>query len=98
MRDCYQVTEVTAPWGPVIRKRNVGYRADNQAREASSMTVLQLETSQGTDLPALDFQPAKKPIKKLGFLQKIDRIAFRVSRLTEFCSLKELVNQTGHQV
>ena len=27
---------------------------------------------------------------------KLDRVAFRVSRLMEFCSERELVNQTGH--
>jgi hypothetical protein len=29
---------------------------------------------------------------------KLTRVAFRVSRLMEFCSLRELQNQTGHQV
>jgi DNA topoisomerase VI subunit B len=30
--------------------------------------------------------------------QKIDRVAFRVSRLMEFCTKRELQNQTGHSV
>src|SRR5215471_7979110 len=29
---------------------------------------------------------------------KLTRVAFKVSRLMEFCTLRELVNQTGHSV
>jgi len=29
---------------------------------------------------------------------KLTRVAFRVSRLTEFCSKRELQNQTGHSI
>jgi Histidine kinase-, DNA gyrase B-, and HSP90-like ATPase len=59
-----------------------------------------------------DFQPAKKPGGRSRFLQivakprgaarrkskepKLTRVAFRVSRLMEFCTLRELQNQTGH--
>jgi DNA topoisomerase VI subunit B len=60
-----------------------------------------------------DFQQAKKPGKGAQFLQivakpkattrrkseqKLTRVAFRVSRLMEFCTQRELQNQTGHAV
>jgi DNA topoisomerase VI subunit B len=60
------------------------------------------------------FQPAKKPATGPQFLQivaepeavtrprkpeqKLIRVAFRVSRLMEFCTKRELQNQTGHSV
>jgi hypothetical protein len=55
-------------------------------------------------------QQAEKPtIKRPQFLQiaelnpqkqrhKLTRVPFQVSRLMEFCSLRELQNQTGHDV
>ena len=57
-----------------------------------------------------DFQQAKKPAQDSQFLQivakpkrgkakpepKLTRVAFKVSRLMEFCSERELQNQTGH--
>ena len=54
-------------------------------------------------------QQAQKPVQGSQFLQivakrtkrrehKLTRVAFRVSRLMEFCTEKELVNQTGHPV
>jgi hypothetical protein len=58
------------------------------------------------------FQQAKKPTKTPRFLQimakpdratrkaraqpKLTRVAFQVSRLMEFCTRRELQNQTGH--
>jgi DNA topoisomerase VI subunit B len=60
-----------------------------------------------------DAQPAKKSPKGSRFLQivakstaatrrkseqKLTRVAFRVSRLMEFCTKRELQNQTGHAV
>jgi hypothetical protein len=50
------------------------------------------------------FQQAKKPDAGSRFLPivarpdraKLTRVAFKVSRLMEFCTLKELQNQTGH--
>jgi DNA topoisomerase VI subunit B len=60
-----------------------------------------------------DFQQAKNPTKGSQFLQivakpkrsarkrpgpKLTRVAFRVSRLMEFCTRRELQNQTGHGV
>ena len=50
-------------------------------------------------------QQAKNPARGPQFLQivakpepKLTRVAFRVSRLMEFCSERELQNQTGHSV
>src|SRR5262245_51784637 len=54
-------------------------------------------------------QQAQKPVEGSQFLpnvakpterreQKLTRVAFAISRLIEFCSEKELVNQTGHNV
>jgi DNA topoisomerase VI subunit B len=57
-----------------------------------------------------DFQQAKTVVADDRFLQikakagpkkrphKLTRVAFRISRLMEFCSLRELQNQTGHRV
>jgi hypothetical protein len=52
------------------------------------------------------FEQAKKPAETPQFLQivatpaepKLTRVAFKVSRLMEFCSRRELTNQTGHGV
>ena len=59
----------------------------------------------------LHFQQAKNPTGPLGFYKlwqspsgplarraepKLTRVAFRVSRLMEFCTKRELQNQTGH--
>src|SRR6476659_5962653 len=59
------------------------------------------------------FEQAKNPTKGAQFLQivakpkrttrkksepKLSRVAFRVSRLMEFCTRRELQNQTGHGV
>jgi len=62
----------------------------------------------------VDFEQAKNPAQRARFLQivakperaeprrkpepKLTRVAFRVSRLMEFCSIKELQNQTAHSV
>jgi DNA topoisomerase VI subunit B len=56
----------------------------------------------------LDFEQAKKPTTRARFLQiaakpkrsepKLTRVAFSVSRLMEFCSERELQNQTGHSI
>ena len=51
-------------------------------------------------------QQAKNPTREPQFLQivakprarKLTRVAFKVSRLMEFCSERELQNQTGHSV
>jgi hypothetical protein len=64
----------------------------------------------GPDHPAAHFEQAKKPANTPQSLQivakptrkakghKLTRVAFRVSRLMEFCSIRELQNQTGHSV
>ena len=67
-----------------------------------------------SDVDASDFQQAKSANGKPQFLQivakpdtatreeskepKLTRVAFKVSRLMEFCSERELQNQTGHSV
>jgi DNA topoisomerase VI subunit B len=63
--------------------------------------------------PSVDFQPAKRSPRGSRFLQivakpeaatrrkseqKLTRVAFSVSRLMEFCTQRELQNQTGHAV
>jgi hypothetical protein len=71
------------------------------------------ETAEGAANPG-DFQQAKRLTPAPQFLQivakpdrrtkpakpqpKLTRVAFRVSRLMEFCSARELQNQTGHSV
>src|SRR5215475_123577 len=58
-----------------------------------------------------DFEPAKRPARGSRFLQivakpkraarpepKLTRVAFKVSRLMEFCTERELQNQTGHAI
>jgi hypothetical protein len=60
------------------------------------------------------FEQAKNPARRSQFLQivakpkqaarggrpepKLTRVAFKVSRLMEFCSERELQNQTGHAI
>jgi DNA topoisomerase VI subunit B len=66
-----------------------------------------------TTVPAARFEQAKKPAQGSSFLQivakpkwaarnkpepKLTRVAFKVSRLMEFCSERELQNQTGHSL
>jgi hypothetical protein len=67
-----------------------------------------------TERLAIAFQQAKKAGRGSRFLQiaakprpairrkpkepKLTRVAFRVSRLMEFCTIRELQNQTGHSV
>src|SRR5262245_50017939 len=61
----------------------------------------------------MPFEQAKKPARASQFLQivakpkrsdrgktepKLTRVAFKVSRLMEFCSERELQNQTGHSI
>jgi hypothetical protein len=66
------------------------------------------------EISKIDFQPAKTGNRKPQFVQivakpdpgnrkkrkepKLTRVAFRVSRLMEFCTRRELQNQTGHSV
>jgi DNA topoisomerase VI subunit B len=59
---------------------------------------------------ATEIQQAEKPTERARFLpivakpdqkpskHKLTRVAFTVSRLMEFCSLRELQNQTGHSI
>ena len=73
---------------------------------SSAQTQESISPALDADLVGADFQQAKNHCPDERFLQikakkgkhKLTRVAFRVSRLTEFCSLKELQNQTGHQV
>src|SRR5262245_66321295 len=61
----------------------------------------------------MPIEQAKKPARESQFLQivaktkrsarkkpepKLTRVAFKVSRLMEFCSERELQNQTGHSI
>src|SRR5215475_16013282 len=61
------------------------------------------------DDPPPQIQQAQKPVEGAQFLpnvakpterreHKLTRLAFTVSRLTDYCSEKELVKQTGHAV
>src|SRR6516165_3510271 len=85
--------------------------ANAAARNSPAFTVgLDRATSETSGEP-LDFQQAKNPAADPQFLQivanpgqsgrgkpepKLTRVAFKVSRLMEFCSERELQNQTGH--
>jgi DNA topoisomerase VI subunit B len=52
--------------------------------------VAKPEQAACSELPGIDRKPGPKPEPKL------TRVAFKVSRLMEFCSERELQNQTGH--
>jgi hypothetical protein len=69
--------------------------------------------AQMTTVPAARLEQAKNPARRSQFLQivakpersarkkpepKLTRVAFKVSRLMEFCSERELQNQTGHSI
>jgi DNA topoisomerase VI subunit B len=60
---------------------------------AVAATIQQDKTSPEPERFLQDF-PAKPKKNK----HKLDRVAFKVSRLMEFCSSRELQNQTGHHV
>jgi hypothetical protein len=85
---------------------NAGSEAGAEGNNGISLTLLTTLTAK-PDQP--DFEQAQKPAEGSQFLpivakrsrsteHKLSRVAFKVSRLTEFCSEKELVNQTGHDV
>ena len=60
-----------------------------QQKSGDEPQFLQIVAKDGTATPNKS-KPKAEP--------KLTRVAFKVSRLMEFCTLKELVNQTGHSV
>src|SRR5262245_23102871 len=81
-------------------------KAGAEGNNGISLTLLTTLTVK-PDQP--DFEQAQKPAEGAKFLpnvakpterreHKLTRVAFAISRLMEFCSEKELVNQTGHNV
>jgi DNA topoisomerase VI subunit B len=82
---------------------------DREEREAPLRRRRRPRRSKAASMLKADFQPAKKPARGPQFLpivakpaqpapRKLTRVAFKVSRLMEFCKERELVNQTGHSV
>jgi hypothetical protein len=79
--DLFRQTRVDHP-------RAVAERIFQQAKnECDSLQFLQIVTKEGNATPG-ESKPKAEP--------KLTRVAFRVSRLMEFCTLRELQNQTGH--
>jgi hypothetical protein len=72
-------------------QRTIANRVD---RVASALTVQQAEKSPAGGERFLQIAE-RNPQKKR---HKLTRVPFQVSRLMEFCSLRELQNQTGHNV
>jgi hypothetical protein len=62
---------------------------------AASLKFVQQAKTTVADDRFLQIVARAKPKKRP---HKLTRVAFRVSRLMEFCSLRELQNQTGHSV
>ncbi len=51
-----------------------------------------MDASRSTNLACLNDKPKSRN------LQKLERTTLRTSRLLDFCSEKELIAQTGHQI
>lgn len=82
--------------------------------KSTDLTGLSAAAAAAHKRASAGFQPAKNPARKPHFLQivakperaasrdkpepKLTRVAFKVSRLMEFCSRRELQNQTGHSI
>ena len=65
-------------------------RAVQQAKKSGGEPqFLQIVATEGSTTPTKS-KPKAEP--------KLTRVAFKVSRLMEFCTLRELQNQTGHSV
>jgi DNA topoisomerase VI subunit B len=67
------------------------------SRNAATQLGLPIQRPQFLPIVA---EPKRSPRRKTkpNSERKLTRVAFRVSRLTEFCSKRELQNQTGHSV
>jgi DNA topoisomerase VI subunit B len=77
----------TAPSGVILNKR--ANSKPNAVNPAEGPQFLQIVAK--PDRPTCRESKAKSE-------QKLTRVAFRVSRLMEFCTKRELQNQTGHPV
>jgi DNA topoisomerase VI subunit B len=76
---------------PIRRKRGRPKGSKNKPKVAAVFQQAQKPTRGAQFLPIVAKPTARRE-------HKLTRVAFRVSRLMEFCSEKELVNQTGHDV
>ena len=72
----------------------VTYTADNEIQQVENPP----EGARFLQIVAKADQPTASQPPPSKNKHKLMRVAFRVSRLMEFCSLKELQNQTGHSV
>jgi DNA topoisomerase VI subunit B len=64
----------------------------------AAVTVERIQQAKSEDGKSRFLQIVAKPKSKAKPLPKLTRVAFRVSRLMEFCTKRELQNQTGHSV
>jgi len=81
---------------PRVAKAPVAYESRHRKRRAACGVFEQAKNS-AEDTQFL--QIVAKPGPRRGKSEpKLTRVAFRVSRLTEFCSERELQNQTGHSI
>src|SRR6516165_7558794 len=65
---------------------------------AASTKIQQVENpAEGTRFLQIEAKTSE-PTAASRTKHKLTRVAFRVSRLMEFCTMKELQNQTGHSV
>jgi DNA topoisomerase VI subunit B len=80
---------VAAPSGVILNKRANLAVIEQAKKPAEGPQFLQIVAK--PDRPTCRESKAKSE-------QKLTRVAFRVSRLMEFCTKRELQNQTGHSV
>ena len=108
------VPRIDQPGGRVIRERSLPHkikqaslrRAVRRVLEAGALvdTAAQFQQAKTDDPKAQFLQIVAKPgevdrkNRKEKQPPKLTRVAFRVSRLMEFCTRRELQNQTGHAV
>src|SRR3954468_15799692 len=79
------------------RRRTRGQTTSDNLEAASALHFQQAKTAdQGPQFLQIVARPRRKKRKEKQ--SKLTRVAFKVSRLMEFCTRRELQNQTGHSV
>ncbi len=79
-----------------MKTRSSGGQGDGAASPGGGEVASGFEPVQNPTGGSQFLQIVAKPTKRRD--HKLARVAFRVSRLMEFCTKRELVNQTGHSV
>jgi Histidine kinase-, DNA gyrase B-, and HSP90-like ATPase len=113
LADARSVDEVEEIYDQAMAMRLHAERAKNRDLWKEAIEIRSRAIRLFNQLQSSDFEQAKNQTSDARFLQivaklgrrcrakaepKLTRVAFRVSRLMEFCSKRELQNQTGHSI